>query len=529
MDKGGFRQVDLAAATGVHRKTIGDWLQESLANPLKYERVVALADLFRLKGEDRKVFFEDLGYPHANFEEDDLEETGQYLKSILLIFDERIEKDKRFAQKLTQQLKQVYRVALYDEALFKAQVQAADCTLAIISPETKYNESFKENIGYVYKITQTNHTHLMAVAQQEVHDIPQDLSNILLNITVIDTQVLLKEFDEVINIKLKISTQPYELELASGAMPLDSKFYIERQANKAFAYSFKRKDPTILIKGPRQVGKTSLLVRGLQLAREANYVTVFTDFQKLNLAKSNDIPLEKQQENFFLALGSLLAMQLQLETYPHETWLAYLTANANFDLYIRQHILRKTDKHVLWVMDEVDRILAYPFSDEVFSLLRSWHSDRNTNPDDPCKRLSLVLSYSSEPYLFIKDLNHRYGSPLYQGELEDFLKLIGGQPYLTRAALNEMVTHNLSFSALLKHLEQNQNALSDHLKRLSLLLAQNQDLTQAIQQLFSQRTIASHNDFLRLHSAGVVVGTQERPRFRCQLYENYLRNSLGTS
>ena len=56
----------------------------------------------------------------------------------------------------------------------------------------------------------------------------------------------------------------------------------ERPADAAFRTAVARGDSIVLVKGPRQAGKTSLLARGLQSAREAGHQVVLTDLQKLD-------------------------------------------------------------------------------------------------------------------------------------------------------------------------------------------------------------------------------------------------------
>src|SRR5262245_12044597 len=54
-----------------------------------------------------------------------------------------------------------------------------------------------------------------------------------------------------------------------GAVPLDSPFYVARKTDEEFYKAIARRDSIVLVKGARQVGKTSLLARGLQRARES--------------------------------------------------------------------------------------------------------------------------------------------------------------------------------------------------------------------------------------------------------------------
>ena len=46
-------------------------------------------------------------------------------------------------------------------------------------------------------------------------------------------------------------------------MPLDSKFYVVRPTDDAFLEAIAQQDSIVLVKGARQMGKTSLLARGL--------------------------------------------------------------------------------------------------------------------------------------------------------------------------------------------------------------------------------------------------------------------------
>src|SRR5205823_9593977 len=58
------------------------------------------------------------------------------------------------------------------------------------------------------------------------------------------------------------------LEPVGGAVPLASLFYVDRPTDARFRAALARGDSIVLVKGPRQVGKTSMLARGLQQARE---------------------------------------------------------------------------------------------------------------------------------------------------------------------------------------------------------------------------------------------------------------------
>ncbi|MBI1764510.1 MAG: protein kinase [Acidobacteria bacterium] len=89
------------------------------------------------------------------------------------------------------------------------------------------------------------------------------------------------------------------LEPVGGAVPLSSKFYITRPTDADFQPAIARRDSIVLVKGARQVGKTSLLARGLQYARETGAKVVLTDFQSLNAECLESV------EKLFLTLAQL--------------------------------------------------------------------------------------------------------------------------------------------------------------------------------------------------------------------------------
>jgi len=546
MDQGGHRQVDLAALLGVNRKIIHDWLKGTRVNPIKYKFVEQLANHFQLKGEERQVFFIDLGYPTTvNNEKDDTQKI--YLKHIVILYDGLSSHDKTNAENLKKSLDPQSYVVDIDQKteLLHDTLERADWIITLLSPQTIYSETLLEKISMAYDISQRNYSKLIALSQNPLETLDQDLLALLPERHCFD-YTNKDKLNNFLNNIIDKANPSYELEMVSGAIPLDSNFYIERQADELFKAAFLRSDSAILIKGARQVGKTSLLARGTQLARDAGYKVILTDLQRLVSSDFADL------ESFFIAIGCLMADQLRLDDYPQDVWRARRSPNMNFDIYMRDIVLGSTDKKILWAIDEADKLLSCQFSDDIFALFRSWHNDRALQPDEPCKRLSLALSYSTEPYLFIKDLNQspfnvgtkltlddlntaqikdlndRYGSPLSQNEIAEFEKLTGGQPYLVRSALNEMVMPEpqLNFEQFLTHLEKNENSLNDHLKRIVLMLEKDKDLYDVVKTFLSSNTIENKADFMRLNSAGIIKGSQERPQMRCELYTEYLQKTL---
>jgi DNA-binding SARP family transcriptional activator len=337
-----------------------------------------------------------------------------------------------------------------------------------------------------------------------------------------------------------------QLEPVGGAVPLQSPFYVVRPADAAFQTAVRRRDSIVLVKGPRQTGKTSLLARSLQQAREEGAVVVMSDLQKLSPEHLGSA------QAFYQALARSLAEQLELTMQLQETWREADGTNENFERYVRREVLQKVASPLVWGLDEVDRLFDLPFSGSVFALFRAWHNERSLAPSGPWGRLTLAISYATEAHLFISDLNQspfnvgtritledftpgqvadlngRYGSPLKDAEEERrYFRLVGGHPYLVRRGLHEMVTRPLDLAAFAMQADHDEGCYGDHLRRMLLALSQDEELCAVVRGMLQGQSCASLQSFYRLRSAGVLVGDSPRnAQFRCHVYQTYLEAHL---
>lgn len=336
------------------------------------------------------------------------------------------------------------------------------------------------------------------------------------------------------------------LEPVGGAVSLTSRYYIVRPADAELRDAITRRDSIVLVKGTRQVGKTSLLVRGLQEARREGARVVLTHFQTFNAA---DL---ESAESLLLALGETLAEQLDLQEGPAAGWNPRLGANMNFRRYLRREVLSRPGPPLLWGLEEVDRLFSCPFASEIFGLFRSWHDERALEPEGPWSNLTLAMVYSTEAHLFITDvnqspfnvgtrltlsdftleevaeLNRRYGSPLREaGELQRLYGWVGGHPYLVRRCLHEMVAHGADLSTVEARSTSDDWILGEHLRRMVLLLSRDAELSNAVREVLQSRPCPSQDSFYRLRSAGVLLGESPRAVWpRCELYARYLGQHL---
>ena len=334
-------------------------------------------------------------------------------------------------------------------------------------------------------------------------------------------------------------SSPLLLEFPSGAVKLTDQFYIERNEDFDLRQQIQKPGQTLTITGPRQVGKTSMLIRGIhQAIQTLEAQIVYIDFQAVSQTSltSSDI--------FLRTVANWLIDELGLESSEvKQRWQGQLGSARKLTKLIEQYIFPTIDKPLVFALDEVDRLLGTPFHTEFFGLLRSWHNLRAWNAQ--WSQFTLLMAISTEPYLLINDLqqspfnvglmlyltdftpkeveklNQIYGTPLNEAELDNLFELLNGHPYLTRLALYTIVKQQMSYSALNKLAIQEQGPFISHLRYLHHLLNNDSMLMSAMKEVLLNRQCT--NDILRhrLQKAGLIrlSGTAVFPR--CDLYGRY--------
>ncbi|RYG88744.1 TIR domain-containing protein [bacterium] len=334
------------------------------------------------------------------------------------------------------------------------------------------------------------------------------------------------------------------LEPVGGAVPPDSPFYVERPTDAEFLGALSRHESILLVKGPRQMGKTSLIGRGARHARDEGWRTAMTDFQKLSTGQLAN------EDTFYLLLARTLAKSLKFKYDFEEEWLDVFGANMNMDGFVRT-LLEDSEVPLVWFMDEADKIFGAPFASDFFGLVRSWHNSRATEPDGPWARFTVVMGYATEAHLFIQDLNQspfnvgrqialddfgpleveemnrRYGAPLKPAEIPQLMSLIGGQPFLVRRALDTVARGVMDFEGLLATADRDDGPFGDHLKRILVSVSQMPEVVDALRNSLRSPDLRDARGYPRLLSAGIV---RQRPdgqtELRREVYRRYLAEHL---
>jgi serine/threonine protein kinase len=339
-------------------------------------------------------------------------------------------------------------------------------------------------------------------------------------------------------------SKPIRLEMPEGTMDPQSRFYIERAGDIIALDAIRRQGVTITIKAPRQMGKSSLLMRIMDTAVKESKQVAFLDFQLFDHAALVDA------DTFFRQFCTWLTDELEIEDQIDEFWQQPLGNSQRCTRYVGRHLLKTLDGPVLLAMDEVDAVFETDFRSDFFGMLRSWHNSRRAG--SLWKQLDLALVTSTEPYQLIEnlnqspfnvgeiielpdftpeqmgELNQRHGSPLNTTESEQLMALLGGHPYLTRRALYMVAKQRVTIDTLFSQATDDNGPFGDHLRHHSFRLHGQPELTEGLRQVIEHNTCPDERIFFRLRGAGLVRrpagGGAVLPR--CQLYANYFRERL---
>jgi hypothetical protein len=334
-----------------------------------------------------------------------------------------------------------------------------------------------------------------------------------------------------------------ELEAPGGAVKLADKFYIERNADTRLKREILKSGTTTTIRASRQTGKSSLLVRGMHHAREYGAKVVNLDLQRV------DTDFLQTPDNFLHYLAEFIARKLRLDlAVVEKLWRGSLGPQDKLTYLLEDYILPESDAIVVLTLDEADRLLQTDFYKDFFSLVRSWHNSRAL--DEQWNKLNIVMVISTEPYLLIADmnqspfnvglslylkdfneaqvldLNQRYGSPVQEGDFPHLIRLLNGHPYLTRKALYTMVTERLTWTELARVAPKDQGPFGDHLRHNHWLLRNEPDLKEALKRIVHDERCKDEMAFFRLLRAGLVKGSGDVCKCRCELYRMYFEDKL---
>lgn len=338
--------------------------------------------------------------------------------------------------------------------------------------------------------------------------------------------------------------EPLELEEPDGQVPLKSAYYVKRPPLESDCYKTIEKPGSLIrIKGPRQMGKTSLMTRIQEHGISIDYNTISLSFKEADRAIYDDLDI------FLKWFCSSITYGIDLPDEISHYWKGILGSINKCTKYFQKHILPGITKPMILCLDDVDEVFQYyEIATDFFGLLRIWH-EKSKN-DDLWKKLRLVIVHSKEAYIpldhnqspfnvgvpieivvlnfiQVEDLISRHELNWDQVQIDRLMSMLGGHPYLLQVALREIVRGRQTLETLLRIAPTEEGPYSDHLRR-HLLNIEKAGLIESIKKLVtSDKPVKiDATDAFKLHSMGIALFKGNALILLCDLYRQYFISRL---
>lgn len=284
-----------------------------------------------------------------------------------------------------------------------------------------------------------------------------------------------------------LSTQATTTQLAfpSVGLSVESSFYIPRPpAEEQACAELERPGGLLRIKAPSNTGKTSLLLRALDYARNQGARTVLINIQEADTAILTDL------SRFLRWFCRNTAQQLGVENRLDDYWDDEIGHKVSCKIYFREYLLKQVSTPIVLALDEVDQLFEYPaLVQEFLPMLRVWHEEAMELA--VWQKLRLVLSYNTEVYVPLKisqspfniglsiqlpvlsldqtmTLAAEYKLSLAESEVQQLSQLhvlVAGHPYLVQLALYWLSERDITIGSVLKDAPTQAGIYSAHLRR----------------------------------------------------------------
>ncbi|MGF1704050.1 AAA-like domain-containing protein [Photobacterium makurazakiensis] len=286
----------------------------------------------------------------------------------------------------------------------------------------------------------------------------QELSKLFL------TSVTKRNFRPLLEQRLKDDKASFSksLEFPGGAMLVSSPFYIERSLEESRAYNEISKPGSVVrIKGPRKMGKSSLMLRVMDQAESNGFKVVNIDFLKADRLILSDL------DKLLRWICYQVDCQQSLNSDIDALWNDLIGSKLSASNYLQDVALQQSEVPVLLVINELNVLYDHEeVAKDFLPLLRSWNEESRHN--ESMQKLRQLLIYSTEAYVKL-DINlspfniglpieldcfngdqlerlaHAYGfnwrnDGNVKSPISLLLTTVGGHPYLTQLALYDLAS-----------------------------------------------------------------------------------------
>jgi hypothetical protein len=327
----------------------------------------------------------------------------------------------------------------------------------------------------------------------------------------------------------------------SGAVPLGSPFYLEHAHLEAQIYQEIAKPGALVrIKAPREMGKTSLLLRILDSAKRMGYRTISLNLEQVDQAILSDL------NQFLRWLCANVARQLQLKPKLDEYWDEDLGSKISCTSYFQDYLLKEITTPLVLALDEVNQIFEHPqVAKDFLPLLRSWYEEAKTLPI--WQKLRIIVVHSTEIYVPL-DLNQSpfnvglpvqlngfsqeevqqlaqcYGLDWEDGdEVRQLMEMVGGHPALVHTALYHLSRGEVTLAQILETAPTATGIYKHHLQRHWVTLEEQSELLIALNSVMNATEPVSLEPSIayKLSSMGLIKQLGNKAISDCKLYRQF--------
>lgn len=327
----------------------------------------------------------------------------------------------------------------------------------------------------------------------------------------------------------------------SGSVPLASPFYLKRSYLEEQIYQeIKKPGALIRIKAPKEMGKTSLLLRILDYAKHQGYCTISLNLEQVEQTILSDL------NQLLRWLCANIARQLQLQPMLDEYWDEDLGSKVSCTVYFQEYLLESINTPLILALDEVNHIFEHPqVAKDFLPLLRSWYEEAKRLPI--WQKLRLVVVHSTDIYVplelnqspfnvglpiqldnfsqeEIQQLAQCYGLNWTDGEgARQLMAMVGGHPALVHLALYHLSRKEVTLSQLLETAPIASKIYSYHLQRHWATLQKQPELAQAFDNVLNANEAILLDPIFthKLSSMGLIKLSGSEAMASCELYRRF--------
>jgi AAA-like domain len=183
-----------------------------------------------------------------------------------------------------------------------------------------------------------------------------------------------------------------------GTVQAGSGLYIPRKADDSLL-DLCRAGVFAYVLAPRQVGKSSLMVRTVERLAEEKIRSAIIDLTQLGV--------QLTAEEWYLGLLATIEDQLTLDIAVFQWWQAHahLGMTQRLILFFQKVLIGESATPLVVFVDEIDTTLSLSFTDDFYAAVRSLYDARARAPE--LKNLSFVLIGVATPAISFATPNAR--------------------------------------------------------------------------------------------------------------------------